>query len=94
MIREDTMSKFFAALTLTAALLATAGTVSSADAATCAMIRGSGIGATDGIARWMANKAVTDSAAKWAGTSKHTLAPVKLTCSGFSCSGAAKACKK
>ena len=66
----------------------------AADAASCALIRGSGIGATEGIARWMANKAVTDSAAKWAGTAKHTLAPVQITCSGFSCSGSAKACKK
>ena len=65
-----------------------------ADAASCAMIRGSGIGATEGIARWMANKAVTDSAAKWAGTSKYRLDPVKITCSGFSCSGAAKACRR
>lgn len=66
----------------------------AADAASCAMIRGAGIGVTEGIARWMANKAVTDSAAKWAAGGKHTLAPVKITCSGFSCNGAAKACKK
>ncbi len=65
-----------------------------ASAAKCALIRGSGSGITEGIARWMANKAVTDSAAKWAASAKHTLTPVKLTCSGFNCDGEAKACKK
>ncbi len=59
----------------------------------CAMIRGHGIGVTDGIARWMANKAVTDSAKKWASDGRHSLTPVKISCSGFSCSGAAKACR-
>ncbi len=41
----------------------------------------------------MANKAVVDSAAKYAPAGKYTLSPVKLACSGFSCSGEAKACK-
>ena len=80
------------AAALTVALAA--GAPRPADAASCAMIRGSGIGAVESIARWMANKAVTDSAAKWAGGAKHTLSPVKITCSGFSCDGAAKACKR
>jgi hypothetical protein len=63
-------------------------------AAKCAMIRGTGIGVTDGIARWMANKAVVDSATKWANGGRHSLTPVKISCSGLSCSGAAKACSK
>lgn len=65
-----------------------------AEAAKCALIKGSGTGLTEGIARWMANKAVTDSAAKWAAGAAHTLTPVKLTCSTFNCDGSAKACKK
>lgn len=77
-----------------AATLAITLSVRTADAASCAMIRGTGVGITEGIARWMATKAVTDSAAKWAAGAKHTLAPVKLTCGAFSCDGAAKACKK
>ena len=80
-----------------AALLAvTAVTnVPSADAAgSCARIKGHGIGATEGIARFMANKAVVDSAAKYAPAGQYTLSPVKLNCSGMSCSGEAKACKK
>ena len=85
------MKMFLAALAATLAIAASPGI---AEAASCAMIRGTGLGATDGIARWMASKAVTDSAAKWAGAAKHTLSPIKLTCSGFSCDGAAKACKK
>ena len=80
------------ALLLSAAIVSFAQ-VPVARAANCAMIRGHGIGATDGIARFMANKAVTDSAAKFAPAGKYTLTPVKLTCSGFSCSGEAKACK-
>lgn len=84
--------KLFAALTITAAALLSLSVLPEANAATCAMIRGSGIGATEGIARFMATKAVTDSAAKY--SAKHTLTPVKVTCSGFSCQGAAKACKK
>ena len=82
--------------TLLAVVLLAATTMigaTSADAA-CAMIKGQGIGATEGIARFMATKAVTDSAAKYAPAGKYTLAPVKLSCSGFSCTGAAKACKK
>ena len=82
------------ALLLSAAAIVNFAQVPAAGAANCAMIRGHGIGATDGIARFMANKAVTDSAAKFAPAGKYTLTPVKLTCSGFSCSGEAKACKK
>ena len=80
-----------------AALLAATTVISppSADAAgSCARIKGHGIGATEGIARFMANKAVVDSAAKYAPAGQYTLSPVKLTCSGMSCSGEAKACKK
>ena len=66
----------------------------SADASSCVRVRGHGIGATEGIARFMANKAVVDSAAKFAPAGKYTLSPVKLSCSGFSCDGEAKACKK
>ena len=85
-------------IALAAATLAAAAALASvaptpAAAKSCAMFRGSGIGITEGIARWMASKAVTDSAKKWAGDAKLTLAPVKLTCSGFSCSGAARGCK-
>ena len=83
-----------AALLTTAAVIASFPQVPVAEAANCAMIRGHGVGATDGIARFMANKAVTDSTAKFAPAGKYTLSPVKLTCSGFSCSGEAKACKK
>jgi hypothetical protein len=71
-----------------------AGSPSPAEARSCALIQGSGTGLTEGIARWMANKAVVDSAKKWAKDGAHTLTPVKITCSGFSCDGAAKACKK
>lgn len=87
------MSKMIAAAGIAAVTLASLAFVPSAQAAKCALIRGSGIGATEGIARWMANKAVTDSAAKWAAGAKHKLSPVKISCSGFSCSGEAKACK-
>ena len=61
----------------------------------CAMINGSGIGLTEGIARWMATNAVIDSANKWASSSKYTLAPVKVSCTNanLSCKGSAKACK-
>ena len=79
---------------LAVTVLAASIPLNAADAASCAMIRGSGIGATEGIARWMANKAVTDSAAKWASNGPHKLDTVKIACSGFSCSGATKACKK
>ena len=89
------MHKLLAAAAITAlALGASVVLAPKSEAASCAMIRGTGIGATDGIARWMASKAVTDSAAKWAAGGKHTLTPIKLTCGGFSCDGAAKACKK
>lgn len=84
--------KLFSALAIAAAALLLLPALPEANAATCAMIRGTGIGATEGIAHFMATKAVTDSAAKYSG--KHTLSPVKVTCSGFSCQGAAKACKK
>ena len=85
--------KFLAAAALLAATaIASLTALPAADAANCAMIRGTGIGATEGIARFMATKAVTDSAVKFA--PKYTLTPVKLTCSGLSCQGAAKACKK
>ena len=36
----------------------------------------------------------SDRTAKYAPAGKYTLSPVKLTCSGLSCSGEAKACKK
>lgn len=87
------MSKLAATMFLTALAIAPIALATSADAKSCAMIRGSGIGVTEGIARWMANKAVTDSAAKWAAGATHKLSPVKITCSGLSCQGAAKACK-
>lgn len=74
-------------------LLAAHAPPSMAAEKSCAMIRGSGIGVTEGIARWMANKAVADSAAKWSGNARHKLSPVKITCSGFGCSGAARACR-
>ena len=82
-----------AASAISVGMLATAAPASAASH--CAMIRGSGIGATEGIARWMANKAVTDSAKKWAGEAPYRLFPVKITCSSyFSCSGAARACRR
>ena len=90
------MNKLSTAL-LAASVLASGALIvgsPSADAASCAMIRGTGVGLTDGIARFMATKAVTDSAAKYAPAGKYTLSPVKLNCSGLSCQGAAKACKK
>ena len=87
------MKHAIVATVLTLAGVATIPTPAVA-AGSCAMIRGSGIGATEGIARWMANKAVTDSAAKWAAGKPHRLGAVKITCSAFSCSGAAKACRK
>jgi hypothetical protein len=78
-----------------AAVLLTAGlSATPASAAKCALIKGTGYGVTDGIARWMASKAVTDSAAKWAGAAKYKLGAIKLKCSGLSCSGAARACKR
>ena len=83
-----------AAALLTAAAIASLAFLPAAGAATCSRIKGHGIGATEGIARFMANKAVTDSAAKYAPAGKYTLSPVKLTCTGLSCSGEAKACKK
>ena len=82
-------------LAAAAALLAATTVISAPSAeAACSRIRGHGIGATEGIARFMANKAVVDSAAKYAPAGKYTLSPVKLTCSGLNCSGEAKACKK
>ena len=83
-----------AALVSTIVVVASSALVPAADAATCARIRGHGIGATQGIARFMAKKAVTDSAAKYAPPGKYTLTPVQLTCTGLKCSGEAKACKK
>jgi hypothetical protein len=87
------MKKLAATCLIASALLSPLLVASPAAAKSCAMIRGSGLGVTESIARWMANKAVTDSAAKWAAGAAHKLGPVKLTCSGFSCQGAAKACK-
>ena len=79
---------------LAAAALAPFALTSPADAASrCARIKGQGIGITDSIARWMATKAVKDSAAKWANGGKHSLSKVHLSCSGLSCSGEAKACR-
>lgn len=84
--------RFLLTLLIAAAALVPAAVPADAK---CAMIRGSGIGVTDGIARWMANKAVTDSAAKWANGAKYSLSPVKISCTNaLSCSGAAKACSK
>lgn len=80
--------------TACAAVLLTAGLgVIPASAGKCVRIKGTGYGVTDGIARWMASKAVTDSAAKWAGTSKYKMGAIKLKCEGLSCSGAARTCK-
>ncbi len=74
--------------------LGLAASATSAEARSCAMIRGKGYGLTDGISKWMATQAVANSAHKWAGEKKHKLSPVKVSCvSPFECSGAAKACK-
>lgn len=89
------MPKRTVAIGVTAAALLSIAFAPVADAKRqCALIRGSGIGISEGIARWMANKAVTDSAAKWAAGARYTVAPTKLSCSGLSCSGHAKACKQ
>ncbi|MEZ5850918.1 MAG: hypothetical protein R3D68_09765 [Hyphomicrobiaceae bacterium] len=88
------MKKSILAAVGAAALLTASLGTTPASAAKCARIKGTGYGVTDGIARWMASKAVTDSAAKWAGKSKYKLGAIKLTCSGLSCKGAARACKR
>ncbi len=61
--------------------------------AACIGVGGTGIGVTEGIARWMANKATVDSAKKWANGKRYSLSTVRIACSGLSCTGKAKACR-
>lgn len=87
------MFKSIVAAGALAIVVASLAHVPAANATHCTLIRASGIGLTDGIARWMATQAVTDSANKWAAGAKYKLSPAKISCTGLNCKGEAKACK-
>jgi hypothetical protein len=88
------MQNFLASLAVAGAIVAALAAGPPAEAGSCIGVGGTGIGITKGIARWMANKATVDSAKKWANGARLSVTPVKISCSGLSCHGRAKACRR